>query len=478
MVATRAPGASVKSMGLWLARRERAESRGGAVFGALTLGALGFGYLLGRPLAAESVSLDRLYWLGLALVGPLPPLAVGALYHDPAHLPLLPLPLAGSAHFRLGGWVFVRTVWPWLLLAVGFGAGVGEGNSLHLRQLLAAYFGAVFAGSAALALGMAGIAGWLADADEAPVRALRLWMAGSYGIERHGPFYIVPALAFALAAVVAAISEAGLRQLVGGASPGSLGRAWLLFLSPLWLGGLVLAIGAWVYGRHALKVIPRVVEAARTIYGGRPAPAEPPYGAAVARGLPASWRPHFWKELREQARAQRGLWGWIALALLGALAYGVNVGAPTAAAPLFAALLVAWVASLPVRRSPKAAGARYLLTLPAPRSAAWLGRWLALLWVGAHLTAGLAFAVGWRHGPGASALLGAQLLATSLLCTAATRSGDAARAGRWGLVAPLASAVGLALALLGLSWSAAGLLAFAGLAAAAVALALPYGLRR
>lgn len=463
---------AVSVVGALLSHHQRALPGGLAFRTVIAAGAGAIGLWLGMDLRGGSplAISSSLYLLTLAAIAPLPLAALDCLYHAPLHQAVLPWPVSPAQHFALGTRLFAGTQWPWLVLMIT--AAWSATSALSPASIVASIgfaAGSVF-GAALIALGAAGICAALSDADMPPLRQLRAGLAGPFASQRHAPFLYLPAVAFGIAmATVSAARDAGLAYWLAepSSSEAHATAAWAIakLLLPIGAGVPVLATGVWAYSRHALRAIPRVHEEAHMIYGGHPAPADPPYGLALSRWLPASSAPHYRKELREQGRAQRGLWAWIALALLAALLYGVNAGRPTRAAPVLSLLFVVWIATLPTRATPQLTGERLLLTLPLSGSAAWLGRWLALLFVGMHLTAGVALALLARHGTDDALLMGLVLVATSLLATATTQP---RRSDRLRAITPLVPAIALGLGLVGLHWFVAGICGLVMLAAAAI----------
>ncbi len=423
--------------------------------------AAGLGVWLGLDLrggAAPEIA-DALYFLSLAFVAPLPVAAVGALYHDPLHGTLLPWPIAAGFHLRLGLRRLIGGQLGGALAAVGLGVGAGWGEPAPIAIALPLFCGVVYVGGLLAAIGCAGLCAAAAAVKAPWVVRLRQQAAGPFSSGRHAPFLYLPAFAFFAVAGAALVAQAGLlRILAATASGGGLVAGAGLIFAPLVAGLALLAAGVSSYRRFALQVIPRVIEEAKTVYGGRPAPADPPYGLGLSRLLPRAARPHYRRELREQARAHRGLWATLVLAMLVVLGYAVNIGDPVAAAPVAGVLLCVWAAGLPTRRTPRQSGAAFALTLPRPSAAAWFGRMFALLFAAGHLGLAVALALGHRHGVGAAAATTAVLVGAAALCIGATtpriRRGGQQVGPRWGLVArlaaPLALCAGLVAALLSL----------------------------
>ena len=455
------------TLGGLLAARRRWEGSGLlAAIGLLGIaGGLGawIGLDLGQGQAAATVG--RLFYLCLALLAPAPIGALGALYHEALHARLLPFPLLGGAHLQLGLRVFARRYLPWAVLAAGLGVGAGWHAGAGVQLVLAGFCLVVYLGGWGIAAGFAGLCAALSDTDHPVVARLRQGAVGPFGSPRHAPYFYLPALAFAGAAVVASAAEVGARDLL---------RVWdasslLLLLSPIGAAGGALVIGGLAYRTCALRAIPRVVEEARSVYGGRPAPEDPPYGSWLGRLLPRAVAPHYGKALRELVRSHRALWPLIVLGLLLTGAYAANVGNPLGAAPALAAVLVVAVGSLPLGIGPRQCGAAMALTLPVAPAAAWAGRWAALLFVAIHLVVPVALTVGLRHGRELGAVAGMLLLATSALATSVTAPGAQQRLeGRdWGRRARLVPAAALIGGLGALSWPGPGMIVLAALTLAA-----------
>lgn len=422
-----------------------------SLLAGLAVGAwLGFD-LHSAPLA---MALDRLFLLLLALAAPLPIAALGAFYHEPLHRVLLPWPVSGARHFRLGLSLLVRRHGPWLAIALGAGLGAGWQRPPRVALWLAIFSTLCWLGALLLAAGLAGLGAAAADAEGDTAEKLRSGLAGPFASPRHAPFFYLPALAFALAAVLALAALAGVLRLTTTQDP-ALGG--LLLAAPLLGGLLALLVGGIAYARHGLRTIARVHEEARTIFGGRPAPVDPPYGGGLARWLPRRVAPYFGKELREQARAHRGLWALVTLFALVCAAYAVNVGAPLRAAPLIAALVLIWLACAPLRRAPRLAGPRYVITLPLRRGAAFFGRWLALLWPLGHAGLAATLALGWRHETRSALSVAALALLASAAASATTGPSTKRRSDQhWGAGARLIPALAFAAAIFGLSWLGGG----------------------
>lgn len=436
-------------------------------------GIVGLG--LGRHFAAQGdpVALaDGLFTLVLAASAPLPLVAVGALYHHPLHATLLPWPVSAGQHLRLGLRLFGSGQWPWLFLvcmAVVAGAhGLGPVRlGIYLLFCLSALVGA-----ALVSLGAAGLCAAIAERNSPWLRNLRAGLAGPFSSDRHAPFFYLPALAFGAAAFATSIAqETALLPLLGLAAQDTLASPGVrvgMLLFPALLGASVLLAGTLAYRADALNVIARVGQEARMVYGGQPAPEDPPYGRWLARLVPSSVAPHLLKELAEQSRMQRGLWAWIVLGLVATLLYSVGTGSPSAAAPVIGLVVVTWFASLPVRESTRSRGFDLLVTLPIRWHHAWLGRWLALAFVTAHVGGGVALALGLRHGLWTGAVVGASAVVTTLLSTSTTQPNTSAR------LASLVPAVGLAAGLTALAWPPGGLVLLTIVGVSAIA----WGLRK
>ena len=417
------------------------------------IAALAVGVWLGFDLHREvlAVALDRLFLLLLALAAPLPIAALGALYHEPLHRVLLPWPVSAARHFRLGLSLLLRRHGPWLAIALGAGLGAGWQRSPRLAVLLAVFSTLCWCGALLAAAGLAGLGAAAADAEGATAEKLRASLAGPFASPRHAPFFYLPALAFALAAIVALAALAGVLRLAA-PQTGASALGWALLGAPLVVGLLALLLGAWAYARHGLRTIARVHEETRTVFGGRPAPVDPPYGGGLERWLPRRVAPYFGKELREQARAHRGLWALVTLFALVCAAYAVNVGSPLRAAPLIAALVLIWLACAPLRRTPRLSGPRYVITLPLHRKASFFGRWLALLWPLTHAGLAAMLALGLRHGLRAASLVAALALVAAAAASATTGPSLERRSDQhWGAGARLIPALAFAAAILGMT---------------------------
>lgn len=417
------------------------------------LAALAVGIWLGFDLHGEAlpVALDRLFLLLLALAAPLPIAALGALYHEPLHRVLLPWPVSAARHFSLGLGLLARRHGPWLAIALGAGLGAGWQRSARIALLVVGFTTVCWLGALLAAAAMAGLGAAAADAEGATAEKLRSSLAGPFASPRHAPFFYLPALAFALAAVMALAALAGVLRL---ATPQTATPAlgWALLGAPLVVGLFALLIGAWAYARHGLRTIARVHEEARTVFGGRPAPVDPPYGNGLARWLPRRVAPYFGKELREQARAHRALWALVTLFALVCGAYAINVGEPLRAAPLIAALVLIWLACAPLRRAPRLSGPRYVITLPLHRSAGFFGRWLALLWPLTHAGVAAILVLGWRHGLRPALWVAALALVASAAASATTGPSIKRRSAQhWGAGARLIPALAFAAAIAGLT---------------------------
>ncbi len=436
---------------------------------ALAVAGAGVGLSLGLDLRSLSAlaAADKLYLLSLALAAPLPIAALAALYHAPIHRTLLPWPVSARAHFALGLRMLLWRQWPWAAAATAAGLGAGWGRPSAAMLALTALPATLAIAAQLAAVGAAGLCALLADADGLSVSKLRAGMAGPFASPRHAPFFYVPALAFAVVAFCGLISLVGAVELaVSDGSPS--GRSLALLGAAPAVGTLLAFVGWAGYARCGLRTIARVHEEAKTIYGGRPAPAEPPYGAWIVKLLPRLVAPYTYKELREQSRSHRALWALIALWVLACAAYAVNVGAALPAAPLVAALVLIYLASLPLRRSPRVGGADYLITLPLRPRVSWLGRWVALWWPLSHAVGASALAIGLRHGRRAALALVALALATSLAATALTIASAARHQRRgWGPAVQLVPALAVVAALSGqrsweLGMAVAGALALLG----------------
>ena len=383
--------------------------------------ALGCGFAIGRGLAAgtsPSSALaqgNSLFVAVVALTAALPLGAVAALYHDDLHLVLLPLPVSGRKHFALGLRLFVRGKLPWLLLALGVGAGCSPSQPLW-PVIFAAV---VYAGAALFAIGFAGMSAGLAASRAPGIVALRRSLAGPFSSDHHAPFFYLPALAFLSTAISAAAAEAGLvlATASNGVGPVALG----LLAVPIAAGLACAILGGWIYRRSCLRVIPRVAEEARSVYAGKPVPAEPPYGLGLAQLLPRGLRPYYAKELRELVRANRALWALTALGSLLCLAYAVNAGDPSDAAPLIGLLLVVWAGTRALRPAPGIRGDAMQLSLPVSPARSWLGRTLALLFVAGHLGVGCGAALAFRNGATHAWVIGLALVASVSLTAAFTQ---------------------------------------------------------
>jgi hypothetical protein len=430
--------------------------------------AAGLGVWIGLDLGQERApaTVGRLYYLCLALLAPVPIGALGALFHEELHARLLPLPLLGGAHLRLGLRLFAGRYLPWAVLAAGLGVGAGWHAEAGVQLVLAGFCVAVYLGGWGIAAGFAGLCAALSNAEHPMIARLRESAVGPFGSPHHAPYFYLPALAFAGAAAVASVGEAGARPLAEAWDPAAL----LLLLSPIGAGFVTLLLGGLAYRGSALRAIPRVVQEARSVYQGRPAPEDPPYGWWLGRLLPRAVSPHYGKALRELVRSHRGLWPLIVLGLLVTAAYAANVGEPLGAAPALAAVLVVATGSLPLGVGPRQSGAALVLTLPVGPAAAWIGRWLALLFVSLHLVLPVALTLGLRHGRELGAVVGALLLATSALAISVTTPGRSQRLeGRdWGRGARLVPAAALIAGLGAVAWPGPGMILLATLALVAV----------
>lgn len=451
-----------------LRARDRLESAGAAarVITALIGAAVGAAVGLDLSGLAESSAYERLFSLLLVFVAPLPIAALTALYHHQLHVWTLPWPLSARWHFSAALRIFLRDQLPWIAVAAGIVIGSTSGREPLAALRLAIFFGSSALGGLLASFGSVALCAWASDTERGWMRDLRRGLGGPFGSERHAPFFYLPALGFALSAFAAPVAQAGaLRWAIRGLS----GTASFLLSAPLLVGLVVLVAGAIGYARRALRVIPRVQEEARTVYGGRPAPADPPYGLFWARLLPRRAAASYRKVLREQARAHRGLWGGVALVALFSLAYGVNVGAPLSAAPLLGLVLVIWSATLSLRRPPRLHGLSFVLTLPRRRFAESSGRFFVSLFVVAHVVAFAGSALGARHDWRVMAALASVGAAMALAAVAATRPRVAAQR-RWSPLARLLPAAGLGVGLVILAWWKVGLLLSACVALAAAVL--------
>ena len=421
------------------------------------VGAAGlFGGLFGFELRAAAPALlaERLYWLLTLLAAPLPLIAINALYHERLHRLMLPLPLAASRHLVLALLVARGTVLGVLAAALGAALALGLDRPLELRLALGLFICGGVLGALGIAFGLGALSAWLADAEGATARAWRSALAGPFASERHAPFLYLPALAYGLIALGSAFGQGALLRLwLGG--KGDL-KAWVFLALPLAVGALCSLFGVLSYLRAALRTIARVHEEMRAVYGGRPAPSDPPYGAWLLGLVPRAWAPYFHKELVEQGRGHSALWGVIAVAWLAALIYGVNVGGASELAPLIALILLLWCATLPTRRPPHQSGIELLQSLPLQRGALFWGRSLALLFPLAHLLLALVLAIGRRHGGAVVGSLAGAALLSALLAVAVTAPERALSRQRWGLSAALPLLLGLGLGLLLLHGGAEG----------------------
>lgn len=410
---------------------------------------------------------DALYWLLLLLAAPQPMAALATLYHDPLHATLLVWPVSGGQHLALGlRRLFVEQL-PWLLLAVGLGGGASAQMDPGVRVWILAFCCSGFCGTLLVSFGAAALCAPAADAPGRTWVQLRSSLAGHFSSQHHAPFFYLPATGFAASAVSLVAAEAGvLRALVGQPDATAVG----LVVAPPAAGVLLALWGGAGYRSTALRVIPRVVEEARSVYGGEPAPVDPPYGASIARLVPRALAPFYDKELRELVRGRRGLWAWIALVCVASLAYGVNAGRPLRAAPLIGVALGVWFGALPARRTPQQHGARMLLTLPVRRWSSLLGRLGAGWFVCAHLAVAIAGALWARHSLRAAATVLLATLTAVLVAVATTRpaSRAAGPATRWSVGAQLAGPAVLAAGLAAMLWPRAGAIALGAVAVAAL----------
>jgi hypothetical protein len=373
----------------------------------VALGAALVGVWLGLDLQGSPLHrAETLFTLVLAASAPLPLVALGCLYHDHLHFATLPWPVSPAQHWVLGLRLFAAGQWPWFVLlgATCIASMRPFGAETIIVALLFSGFGLL--GSTLFALGAAGLCAGLSAANGPLAGRIRGSLAGPFATQRHAPFFYLPALGYGLGALASGlVHEAILVPLLQSSPAAAISAPTLVGLSlPAMVGLVLFALGTLSYLRHALHVIPRVHEEARMVYGGKPAPADPPYGLSFALLLPRGARPHYRKELREQGRAQRSLWGVVALGLFFALFYGVGTGTPARSAPVLALLLVVWSATLPTRRTRRELAAGLLPTLPHSPRASWLGRWNALHFVVLHLTLPFAASL-WLRGQGPAAVV-------------------------------------------------------------------------
>lgn len=437
-------------------------------------GATIIGLGLGHHLAAQGDPMalaEGLFTLVLAASAPLPLVAVGALYHHPLHTTLLPWPVSAGQHLRLGLRLFGSGQWPWLLLVCTAALAGAHGFGAARLAICLLFCVTALTGAAMVSVGAAGLCAGIAERDSPWLRNLRAGLAGPFSSDRHAPFFYLPALAFGLVAFAASIAqETALLPLLGLASQHTLaspGTRVTMLLLPVLLGGPVLLLGMLAYRAHALNVIARVQQEARMVYGGQPAPEDPPYGRWLARLMPSAVAAHLLKELAEQSRMQRGLWAWIILGVVAILLYSVGTGSPSAAAPVIGLVAVTWFASLPVRQSARSRGFDLLITLPIRWRQAWMGRWVALAFVSAHIGGVVAIGLGLRHGPWTAAVIAASAATTTLLSISATQPNTSTR------LTALVPALGIAAGLAGLAWPLGGLVLLTILGLSAVA----WGLR-
>jgi hypothetical protein len=405
--------------------------------------ALGFSVGLDLGSLSQAHRVDRLLTLGAALIVPLPIAALSALYHDRLHALALPWPLSAGQHWRIGWQLLGGRFLLWLAIGAGIAVGAGFNHSPLEIALLTGYMTSFLVGGYLCALGAAGMCAYLADAEGDLAKQLRQSLAGGFAGERHAPYFYLPAAGFAIALVAGIAAEAGLLRLLAalsskaGATAHSVAsfaaRDWALLAAPLAVGIAVLAAGFYSYRATALRAIARVQEEARTIYGGRPAPAEPPYGAWLAHLLPRTIVPYFKKELREQARGHRALWAMLALAALGASLYAINVGETVSAAPLLGLVLALWIATLPTRRAPRAGGVAFMMTLPTRALSSLIGRYLALFWPVAHLAIAVGGALGSQHDTHTGLTVAGLALSVAFAAVGLTRNRPGLTGYHWGM---------------------------------------------
>lgn len=375
-----------------------------AVFGTVV------GWLLGQDIAgAEMIATSqRLHTLLLPTIAPLPLAAIGALYHEPLHAQLLSFPVSAWQHFRYGVALMLSRHGVWIFAVIGIGVGAASRLAPESRFVLGTMGAITFVSGFCFSVACAALCASVGDSDQAWLANLRRSTAGIFASERHAPFFYLPAVAYGLTAIGALFARAGLLSW----QAGQLDRALPLIVGPLLCSVLLLAWGIRGYTRHGLRTIARVAEEQRTVFGGKPAPVDPPYGQRLSRLLPSSLRPHYAKELREQTRAARAVWPAIALVWVGITLYAAGASSARSA-PLVAALLVIWFSTLPLRRRVGDDGERWLRTLPIGAGLARLGQLLALTFVSAHVTLPIILALALRHNR-AAALLVLAVAAASL----------------------------------------------------------------
>lgn len=442
----------------------------------LSLASMGLGALIGTDLRGDSASglLSPIFWVTLVVTLPLPLAALDALYHHPLHRRLLCWPLPAIEHYRMGLRFFFRGSLHLSLFALSAAVTATASLPPSDRLLLVAFCLSFFSLAAINALGFAGLAAWASDADGEGVSRFRQGMAGPFVSQRHSPYLYFPALAYGTTTFGVSLAVEAIRAHLD-TIPLAISPYWLI-TGPLFLAILLFIFGSRGYARTGLKAIARVAEEARTIYGGKPAPADPPYGWRLAQLLPGAIAPHFKKELREQSRIHRGLWAYTVLVGLVFVGYALEFGRVLNAAPWIAVVLLAWLTTLPTRRRPRDSGEQILLTLPCRPWTRLLGRWLALLFVASHLGSAIVIALFVRHDARHAYVLLALLVASSLWAIALTMGRTLGRRGGatlgWGAAAswltPIAAAGGIAATI----WQTAGVvtIGFIGVAAFVVGL--------
>lgn len=432
---------------------------GGLLLNALLfIAALVIGLWIGFDLRLLSFvqAIDRLHLLALALLSPLPIAALGALYHARIHALLLPLPISARTHFYLGIRLYLSH-WAWIMIAIGAGIGAGFGRGWIELILLILFPTFIVISGGLISYAMAGFCAPLSDANGRLYDSIRESLAGPFSTPRHAPFFYLPAFAFFIATMLSYSSFSSAIQIVLKIKKQlSLEPALLFsFILPLFVGVIAFLLSLISFSRHGLKTIARVIEEKKTVYGGKPAPADPPYGSLWARLFPRTIAAHFAKELREQSRAHPALWPVIGLLMFASLIYAINVGEPLKAAPLIAALSLIWVASVPLRRSPILSGAAFVQTLPLSTKGIWLGRLFALAWPTAHLLLALVIGLYVRDSSEAGIkillMLSALAFSTVLSATAATSPKYAADR-QWGIAARLVGVLIFIAALILVEW--------------------------
>jgi hypothetical protein len=319
------------------------------------------------------------------------------------------------------------------LASFALAATVVASSSLAIvDQLILVAFSLTFFSVAALnALGFAGLAAWASDAEGEAIGQLRRGLAGPFVSPRHSPYLYFPAFAYGITTFGVSLAMEGMDALLSKTAL-AISPLWLI-ITPCVLAVIFLILGSRAYARTGLKAIARVAEEARTIYGGKPAPVDPPYGWRLAKLLPGAAATYFKKELREQSRIHRGLWAYSVLVGLAFLLYGLDFGSVLNAIPWIAVVLLAWISTLPTRRKPRHSGEQILLTLPQKPWARLVGRWLALLFVAAHLGLATVFALFIRHEPMQAWILLAILPVSTLWAVALTMRRSFGRLGGSGL---------------------------------------------